>query len=145
MFNLKTMKTSLMILLASVVVITSVYSEPQKSDSDTIQGQWQGTEKDAAPDQHSSLTISGKNLEFHGSDTNEWYKGTFTIHEDTNPKQFIGVIKDCPSSDCIGLKVCAIYRIENGAFTICGSGPGETNFPTSFDGPGARQIVFKRK
>ena len=72
MFNLKTMKPKLMILLlASVVVITSVHSEPKKSDSDAIQGQWQGTEKDAAPDQHSSLTITGKNLEFHGVDTNE--------------------------------------------------------------------------
>ena len=140
------MKTKLIILLlASVVAITSVYSEPKKSDSDALQGEWQGTEKDAAPDQHSTLTLTGKNLEFHGADTNEWYKGTFTLHEDTSPKQFIGVIRDCPSSDCVGMKVYAIYRIEKDNFTICGNQPGETNCPASFDAPGTRQIVFRRK
>lgn len=148
MFNLKTMKTKLMILLVScAALITSAHSEPKKpdSDSDAIQGQWQGTEKDAAPGQYSTLIITGKNLEFHGADTNEWYKGVFTLQENTKPKQFLGVIRDCPSSDCIGMKVYCIYRIENGTFTISGNAPGETNFPTSFAAPGTRQIVFKRK
>ena len=39
------------------------------------------------------------------------------------------------------MKVYCIYRVENGTFTISGNAPGETNYPSSFDAPGTRQIV----
>lgn len=139
------MKTKLTIVLASVIIAAVAFSEPKKSDADLLQGKWQGTEKDAAADSHSYLTLTGTNLSFIGSDTNEWYKGTFTLHESTDPKQFVGVIKDCPSSDCIGMSVYCIYSLKDGKFTIAANGPGDTNFPSSLDAPGARQIVFERK
>lgn len=139
------MKTKLVILVACVIAIAVAYSEPKKSDSDALQGTWQGTEKDASVDGHSYLTITGTNLSFVGADTNEWYKGTFTLHESTEPKQFVGYIKDCPSSDCIGVTIYAIYSLKDGKFTIAANAPGETNFPSTFDSSGTRQIVFERK
>jgi uncharacterized protein (TIGR03067 family) len=146
MFKVTTMKTRLLILLTTLTTIVSVYSEPPKSDLDALQGKWKGADKDAAvTDNPCYLTLSGKALSFIGSDTNEWYKGTFVLHENASPKQFVGTIKDCPSSDCIGLTVYAIYKIEDGKFTICGSAPGETNVPSSFDAAGTRKIVFKEK
>ena len=57
----------------------------------------------------------------------------------------VAVITDCADSDAIGKSVYCIYKLENGAFTVTGSPPGETNFPASFDADGARQMVFKRK
>lgn len=139
------MKTKLTICLALLAVIISVHSQPQKSDLNALQGTWLGTEEGTAPDAHSVLKISGDKLDFVGTDTNDWCKGTFTLHEDTNPKQFVGVIKACPSPDGIGVGIFAIYSIKDGKFTISGSSPGETNFPSSFDAPGARKIVFQRK
>ena len=141
------MKTRLIILLASLAVFASVYSaEPPKSDSEILQGKWVGKEQNpGAPNGFCHLTLTGNKLDFVGADTNEWYKGTFTLHEDVNPKQFVGVIKECPSSDCIGITVYAIYNIKDGKFTISGNAPGETNFPSSFDASGTRQILFQRK
>ena len=127
------MKTKAIIVLAAVILAAVAYSEPKKSDSDTLQGKWQGKEKDAAVDGPCYLTITGTNLSFIGSDTNEWYKGTFTLHEGADPKQFVGVIKECPSSDCVGMTVYAIYSLKDGKFTIVGNAPG------------TRQIVFEKK
>jgi uncharacterized protein (TIGR03067 family) len=82
-------------------------------------------------------------MEFHGADANDWLKGTFTLREDTNPKQFVGLVTDCPDSDYIGKQCFAIYKFEDGALTVAGYSPGAPNFPTAFDAPEARQIVFK--
>lgn len=140
------MKTKLTLLLAAIAVITLAHSEPTKSDAEMLQGKWQGTEKDTSPDgPFSSLTISGKMMEFQGYNTNDWVKGTFTLREDASPKQMIVTVKDCPDSDAIGKPLYVIYRLEKDTFTAAGSAPGETNFPSSFDAAGARQIVFKRK
>ncbi len=139
------MKTKLIVFLAGVILAAVAYSEPKKSDADLLQGKWQGTEKDPSVSGHCYLTITGTNFSFVGSDTNEWYKGTLAFHENTEPKRFLGFIKDCPSSDCIGVTVYAIYSLKDGKFTIAGNAPGETNYPSSLDAPGSRQIVFERK
>src|SRR5580704_3118093 len=118
------MKTKLMTLFACAAVIAFAYAEPKNSDSELLQGTWLGTEESSAPDAHSILKISGDKLDFVGADTNEWYKGTFTLHENTKPRQFVGVIKECPSADCIGVTIYAIYSIKDGKFTISGNEPG---------------------
>jgi len=92
------------------------------------------------------LIIKGSTVEFHGATPNEWYKATFTIREDTTPKQLTAVITDCPAPPYIGKTSYAIYKIENGTFTLVGSEPGKTTPPTSFDGgDGARKFVFHKK
>jgi len=83
-------------------------------------------------------------LEFRGADTNEWYKGTFTLREDQNPKQLLGVIAACPAPNYIGKTVYAIYRIEAGTLTLAGNEPGNAEVPKSFDGPGSRKFVLKK-
>ena len=139
------MKTKLITILAVTALITSAYSELKKSDSDLLQGKWQGTEKGASPDGPYYLTITEKNLDYRGVDTNDWLKGTFTLDETTKPKHFTGVIKDCPDAGSIGKKVYAIYKLEDGKLIISGNAPGETNFPSAFDAADARQFVFKHK
>lgn len=140
------MKIRLTLLLAAVAIIAFAHAETQKSDSELLQGKWQGTEKDASPDGGTSLlTVSGKIMEFHGADTNDWVTGTFTLREDVTPKQLVVTIKDCPDSGSIGKPIYVIYRLERDTFTAAGNSPGETNFPSGFDAAGVRQIVFKRK
>jgi uncharacterized protein (TIGR03067 family) len=114
-----------------------------KSDSAALQGSWKGQEIGGNSERSVSLVLSGANLDFHGADANDWCKGTFSLREDTHPKQLIGVITDGPDPQYVGKTVRAIYRIEDGTLTISGNEPGNPDPPAAFDAPNARQLVFK--
>ena len=129
--------------LVGLCVLASGCSKSHPPDSATLKGTWKGQEISARGNGSASLVLSGANLEFHGADPNEWYKATFTLHEDTNPKQLVAVITECPAPQYVGKTANAIYRIEGGTLTITGNEPGNPAMPTAFDAPGARQIVFK--
>ena len=113
------------------------------SDSAAIQGSWKGRVVGGDSERPVSLVFSGSNLEFLGTDAYDWCKGTFSLREDTRPKQLIGVITDGPDLQYVGMKVYAIYRIDEGVLTISGNAPGSTAPPADFDAPDARQLVFK--
>jgi uncharacterized protein (TIGR03067 family) len=145
------MKTISTILLASSMALLfaaigcSKQDKPAvaaKSDLATLQKTWHGEEGGGAAGATNSLVLSGNNLEFHGANPQEWYKGTFTLREDTTPKQMIVVITDCPAPQYVGKTANAIYRIENGTLTIAGNEPGNPAVPASFDAPGTRMLTF---
>lgn len=115
-----------------------------QSDSAALQGIWIGNEKNG-PDGSNTLTIRGSTLEFHGANPNEWYKATFTLREDTTPKQLIAVITACPAPQYVGKKGYSIYQIRDGIFTLSGNEPGKPAPPKSFDAPGGRKFVFTKK
>jgi uncharacterized protein (TIGR03067 family) len=119
-------------------------SAPSKSRSTSLEGAWRGTEVTPGQQGVASLTISGQSLEFHGADASDWCKGTFILRENTDPKQLVGTITDCSSTDVIGKMVYAIYKIDDGTLTITGSAPGDANVPAAFNTYGARQFVLKR-
>ena len=126
------------------LLVTAGCSKSQKSDSATLQGTWKGQEA-GANTEGPALVISGNALEFRGENPNEWYKATFTLREDTDPKQLVATITECPFPKYVGKTSQAIYRIENGTLTIAGNEPGNPAVPAGFDAPGARVIVFKAK
>jgi uncharacterized protein (TIGR03067 family) len=131
-----------------VLLVAAGCSPKQKSDSATLQGTWKGQEKGiqtGANVEGPLLVISGTNLELRGANTNEWYKATFTLREDTNPKQLIAVVTDCPFPQYVGKTSQAIYRIENGTLTLAANEPGNPAVPANFDAPNARVILFKVK
>ena len=73
-----------------------------------------------------SFLITGKNYEFRDdTDTNVWYKGTFSLREDTTPRQYIALISECPFPQYVGKTALAIYQIEGGTLTITGNEPGK--------------------
>jgi uncharacterized protein (TIGR03067 family) len=84
-------------------------------------------------------------LEFSGTNPNEWYKATFSLREDTTPKQLVAVITDCAAAQYIGKTSYAIYEIKDGTFTMAGNEPGKTTAPASFDAPDARKFIFTKK
>ena len=90
-----------------------------------------------------SLLVSGHTLEFHGAASDDWLKGTFTLHEETNPRQLTGTVTECAAADYVGKGVYSIFKIEDGALTLAGNEPGDTNIPSAFDASGTRQFVFK--
>src|SRR5271157_2013189 len=118
-------------------------STPSKAHSTALEGSWHGNELTPGQQGSASLTLSGQTLEFHGADANDWCKGTFILRENTDPKQLVGTITDCPSAEAVGKTVYAIYKIENGSLTISGNAPGDLNIPAAFDTSGTRQFVLK--
>ena len=133
----------LMMVICGVGLVVAGCSKPIKSDSAVLQATWNGAEANVKGSP--SVVFQGSTLEFHGGNTNEWYKATFTLREDTNPKQLVAVITECPAPQYVGKTVQAIYQFENGVLTLTGNEPGNPAVPASFDAPGARKIVFKRK
>jgi uncharacterized protein (TIGR03067 family) len=116
---------------------------PLRASPTAFEGSWKGHEVTPGREGPASLTFSGQTIEFHGSDANDWLKATFTIREDTTPKQWAGVITECSDSEYVGKKSYAIYRLEGDTLTISGYEPGNANIPSAFDAAGTRQFVFK--
>jgi uncharacterized protein (TIGR03067 family) len=139
------MKNLLRIVLCVVTILVTGCSSLHKSDSTALQGTWMGQEINGRAEGVCRLIISGDDLEFRSADSNEWYKGTFTLREDARPKQLVGVIKDCPAPQYIDKTVCAIYKLEAGTLTLTGDEPGNPNVPSGFDAPGARKFVLKKQ
>jgi uncharacterized protein (TIGR03067 family) len=145
----KTTSKTLLVSLMTVLCAAIGCSKPDKavsaakSDLAAIQKSWHGEESGGPKGgQTNSLVLSGNNLEFHGANPQEWYKGTFTLREDTTPKQMIVTITDCAAPQYIGKIANAIYKVENGTLTIAGNEPGNPAIPPSFDAPGTRLVTF---
>lgn len=132
------MKRNLTLVGSLVVALTLlvVGCSKSKSDSSAMKGTWKG-------DQNASLVMSGGMLEFHNVNTNEWYKGTYTLREDTNPKQMTVVITECPYQQYVGKTANAIYRLENGTLTIAANEPGNPAVPAGFNAAGVSQMTFR--
>jgi RNA polymerase sigma factor (sigma-70 family) len=138
-------KAKIALSAAAVILLaggttTLVLLHGGKAGAVGLHGNWKGQEDGGGT---VSIDFSGNHVEFHGADPREWYRATFSLREDRNPKQLIAVITDCPFPQYVGKTENAIYRFENGTLTIAGNEPGNANMPKSFDAPGARHFVFK--
>jgi uncharacterized protein (TIGR03067 family) len=91
-----------------------------------------------------SVSFSKNTVEFHGADKDDWCKGIFTLHEDTNPKQIVATIIEAPDARVIGQAVHAIYRIEAAKLTLTGNQPGNSDVPSGFDAPNTRTLVLEK-
>lgn len=138
------MKT-LMITICSLSLFILGCSKRNQIDTQNLQGTWSGKEAGANGAGSPSLLLQGSNLEFHGANPQEWYKATFTLREDTTPKQLVAIITACPVPRYIGKTANAIYQIQDGALRLTGNEPGDSAVPASFDAPNAREFVFKKQ
>ncbi len=136
------MKNTLLIALGLAGLLAAGCAKSHQPDSIVLQGPWAGQEMGASGSP--TLSVEGTKLEFHGANTNEWYKATFTLREETVPKQLDAIVTECPAPKYVGKTVHAIYKIEAGTLTLAGNEPGNPAAPASFDAPGARQFVFKK-
>jgi uncharacterized protein (TIGR03067 family) len=146
------------LVLVTVVVVASGCSTAQKpgpvstapnsassgeTDLAILQGAWKGQE--SGGEGLAYLVITGQNMEVRGSDSREWYKGTFTTGEGKDPKQLTLAITECGDPKYAGKTSHVIYRMEGGTLTMTGNEPGNPEVPSSFDAPDARTVVFKRE
>src|SRR5579864_3943544 len=77
---------------------------PTTISSTAMEGTWAGREITAGREGTATLKISGQTLEFHGEAADDWIKGTFTVQEDANPRQCVGIATDCAAPEYIGKK-----------------------------------------
>ncbi len=137
------MKNMLMIILAGTAILASGCSTLRKSDLATLQGTWEGKEIGGKrSDCH--IVVAGNNAEFRTADTNEWLKVTFSLRENTNPRQIVFVTTECSYPPHIGITRCGIYRIEDRIVRLTANEPGVPGVPSAFDAPGARQFELRR-
>jgi uncharacterized protein (TIGR03067 family) len=127
-------------------VAAAVHTESSASTADegALQGKWQGKEVGSDSDKPCYFVVSGKTFEFHGSDPREWYKGTFSLREDTTPKQLVGLVTECPAPRYIGKASMAIYRLGSGKLTLAAFRPGTPDAPADFTAPEARCFEFSK-
>ena len=149
------MKNTLLIILFAAAILVSGCSTPRKSDSashlqksdlPSLQGAWKGRVIQGDQVHPCSFGVSGSNFEFRDdAETDVWYKGTFSLREDTTPRHYIAVINDCPFPQYVGKTGTAIYRIENGTLTITANEPGNPAVPAAFDAPDAARLEVTKK
>lgn len=138
------MKNTLLTVLSAGILLSGC-SKPHNSDSVALQGTWNGQETGAKTQGSSSLVLDGAKCEFHGANPQEWYKATYSLREDTSPKQLQAVITECPFPQYVGKTVNGIYKIEGDKFTFTANEPGNPAVPANFDAQGARQFVLTQK
>jgi uncharacterized protein (TIGR03067 family) len=119
-------------------------SSAAKSSPESLQGSWKGKEIDGNGDGPVSLKVDGNRFEFHGADENEWYKGTFTIHDDADPHQFLALIAECPNQDFIGKTSKAIYRLQGSKLMLAARMPGSDQAPADFNDSESRKFELSK-
>jgi uncharacterized protein (TIGR03067 family) len=117
-----------------------------RTDETAMQGNWKGRSVNDNPQHQVVFVISGKNFDFRDeTETNNWYKGTFTLREDISPRQFIATITECPFPQYVGKTSKANYKIEKSTLTIAANEPGKEGVPQDFDAEGAACIEVTKK
>ena len=141
------MKTFVFVTMAAWIIMTSGCATTQRDDLATLQGTWRGTEiKPAKPVQgNCQFIITGNRLEFRGANPQEWYKGTFSLPQNTDPRQLVGVIEECPFPQYVGKTACSIYKLDGDRLTIAGHEPGSGSTPDNFERPHARVFVVTKQ
>jgi uncharacterized protein (TIGR03067 family) len=125
-------------------VATAAPMAATKSSADSLQGTWKGKELGGDSDGVASLKVEGNRFEFRSGDEKEWYKGTFTLREDADPRQFVALIADCPSQEFIGKTSKAIYRVHDGKLMLAARAPGNEDAPADFNDSESRKFEFTR-
>ena len=117
----------------------------QEAEMKLLQGTWEGVEVGREAGGKCTLTITANTLSFQGGNPGEWYKGTFELPANKDPRQLAGTIKECPAEAIIGKTAWAIYKIEDGTLTLVGNPPGSPEPPKTFNGDAnSRTFTLKK-
>jgi uncharacterized protein (TIGR03067 family) len=106
------------------------------SDAAKLQGSWEGQPRQSTSGPKFYLVLKGNNFDFHDADQKVFYRGTFSIREDTTPKQFIAKLTESCQPQYVGKTSMAIYLLQEGKLTLAGNEPGKPEPPATFDAPG---------
>ena len=141
---MKTTKIMLGMVSLGALLWVSGCATLHKSDATTLQGTWKGQEVGSNAGGTHYFIFSGNTVEFQGANNDDWCRGTFTLREDENPRQIIGIITQCHQREYIGKAARGIYQLDGDTLTVAGYEPGTPDVPPSSDAPRARHFVLQR-
>src|ERR1051325_1105124 len=130
--------------LSLTALLTACRSTPTQiaPELKSLQGYWQGEGGAGSI----SMNITGTSLNYYAR-ADHWFKTTFTLPADTDPKQLLATIKDCggESPKPIGEVVASIYKIEDGTLTFASPPSHNAKAPKSFEDEAIGGIFAVRK
>jgi uncharacterized protein (TIGR03067 family) len=127
------------------ILLAAGCSTLHRSDTASLQGRWLGKEIGGKTEGVCYAVIAGNSAEFWGADTNEWYKATFTLREETSPKRIVCMTTGSSYAPMIGKPRYGIYRFEDGMVRLTINEFENPTVPSGFDAAGARQFEFRRQ
>ncbi len=132
-----------MAAMALAVLGCSKSDDSSPSDTAALQGTWTGHEAGGQGNE-CRLIVEGNTLEFRGPDPQEWYKATFVLDEQAQPKAADVHIHECGLPEYVDKIAKAIYSIEQDTFTLAGNEPGNPTRPAAF-GPDVRTFILTKQ
>jgi len=133
------------LLMTALLLALWGCSTLHKSDLRALQGTWTGRELGVTPEAPRQIVFKGDRLEYRGAVSNDWGNGTFTLHEELQPKQLIVVVTECGIPQYLGKTSYLLYKIENGTLTLAATEPGATVAPANFGAEHARHMEFTKE
>ena len=116
----------------------TVYGEGDNNKTE-LEGEWIS----AVTGLDMTVAFSGDHFSVTAPTPNYWYKGTFKLDTDADPKKIDLAIKEAGIPQYIGRTSLGIYKIEEDILTMTINQPGAPNYPSSFKSSGA--VVFELK
>ena len=106
-------------------------NQPTVAELTLLQGTWDGFDVGDPSHQKITVTITGNSLHFY-RDKDFWFDTTFTLSAGTDPKQLHTTIKESANGDAKGELVGAIFKIEDGTFTLASYSSDNDDPPKNF-------------
>jgi uncharacterized protein (TIGR03067 family) len=107
-----------------------------------LQGIWEGVDVGDPSHQKITITITNNSLHFY-RDKNIWFDTTFTLSAGTEPNQLHATVKESANGDAKGEVVGAIFKIEDGTFTLASYGTDNDAPPKDFASYPSRYVLKK--
>jgi uncharacterized protein (TIGR03067 family) len=112
------------------------------SEETELEGKWVGIPQTGSW----ACEFSGTQFSITSPNPNMWYKGTFTIKTNKDPKQIDLLLKEMPLAQYVGKTSLGIYKIEGNNLTLALNEPGKPDRPESFTASGGTQVfIFTKK
>lgn len=112
------------------------------SELQLLQGTWEGFDVGDTSHKKITITITGNSLHFH-RDKDFWFDTNFTLSTGTDPNQLHATIKESANGVAKGEVVGAIFKIEDGTFTLASYGTDNAALPKTFASYPSRYVLKK--
>src|SRR5689334_18230488 len=112
------MKTTCLVGLFAIttgLLLVAAGCGHSSKQSKGIEGHWSGFNA-RHPDYACTVNIAGNQLEYHGTDTNDWVRGTFVIREDVKPNEMDLTVAEPPKES--NHRILAIYQVDGDEMTV---------------------------
>ena len=133
----------LVVVMAAMGLAVSGCGKSAPSDMVALQGTWIGHEA-GEQGNDCNLKVQGDTLEFRAPNPQEWYKATFVLDEQAQPKAIDVHIHECGLPEYVDKVAKAIYSIEQDTLRLASNGPDSQTRPAAF-GPDVRTFVFTKQ